>query len=294
MGSKLLRAGDTETGFAGMVNRRFDAVRRRYTRLLTGTLDYRAVVFVLWGIVTLLIVPFYMFSQKELAPTEDQSVVFGIVQAAPNATLDQTKLFTKQVNDVFQSFPETQATFQITFPTRRLLGHGHQALGRAQAEHAAAPAPGRRRRLADPGHPRHSPRSARAAGQREFSCGLRHLLDGRSAAARRVRKPARRQGVSERALHLRRLGPEVRSAAGGGRLRPRQAAIAGRRPRAGGQGPLDPSRRQLRQPVQHPGPQLQGHPAGQAGRAADGRTSSGRSTSAGPTTSSSRSRRSRR
>src|SRR6202158_1378419 len=117
MGSKLPRAGGTDKGFAGMVNRNFDAVRRWYTRLLTGTLNYRAVVFVLWGIVTALIVPFYMFSQKELAPTEDQSVVFGIVQAAPNATLDQTKLFTDQVNDVFQSFPETRATFQITFPS---------------------------------------------------------------------------------------------------------------------------------------------------------------------------------
>ncbi|HYK42150.1 MAG TPA: efflux RND transporter permease subunit [Thermoanaerobaculia bacterium] len=122
MSSKLLREGDTEKGFAGFVNRRFDSVRRRYTKMLTSTLNYRAVVFVLWGIVTLLIVPFYMFSQKELAPTEDQSVVFGIVQAAPNATLDQTKLFTKQVNDVFQSFPETQATFQITFPTGGFSG----------------------------------------------------------------------------------------------------------------------------------------------------------------------------
>ncbi|MDQ2869450.1 MAG: efflux RND transporter permease subunit [Acidobacteriota bacterium] len=116
MSSRLLRAGDTEKGFAGWVNRRFDGVRRRYTKLLTGTLNYRAVVFVLWAIVTALIFPFYMFSQKELAPVEDQSIVFGIIQAAPNATLDQTKLFTKQVNDVFQSFPETQATFQLTFP----------------------------------------------------------------------------------------------------------------------------------------------------------------------------------
>jgi len=44
-------------------------------------------------------------------------VVFGIVQAAPNATLDQTKLFTTAINDVYKSFPETQNTFQLTFPT---------------------------------------------------------------------------------------------------------------------------------------------------------------------------------
>src|ERR1700736_6122184 len=122
LSSRLLRAGDTEKGFAGWVNRRFDKVRSRYSSLLTGTLNYRTVVYVLWGIVTALIVPFYMFSAKELAPTEDQSIVFGIVQAAPNSTLDQTKLFTKEVNDVFQSFPETDATFQITLPNGGFSG----------------------------------------------------------------------------------------------------------------------------------------------------------------------------
>jgi multidrug efflux pump len=116
MSSRLLRAGDTEKGFAGWVNRRFDGVRNRYTRLLSGTLAYRPVVFALWAIVALLIVPFFLFSQKELAPKEDQSVVFGIVQAAPNATLDQTKLFTSQIHDVYRSLPEAQSIFQITSP----------------------------------------------------------------------------------------------------------------------------------------------------------------------------------
>ncbi|HVP44606.1 MAG TPA: efflux RND transporter permease subunit, partial [Terriglobales bacterium] len=89
MGSRLLRTGDAERGFAGWINRRFDSVRRKYTDVLTGTLQYRPVVLVLWAIVAALMVPFYMLSQKELAPREDQSVVFGVVQAAPNSTLDQ-------------------------------------------------------------------------------------------------------------------------------------------------------------------------------------------------------------
>jgi multidrug efflux pump len=117
MGSKLLRAGDTERGFAGWVNRRFDAVRARYTRALAGTLRYRPVVLVLWVMVAALIVPFYMFSQQELAPAEDQGVVFGIVQAAANSTVEQTTLFTQQIHDVYRSFPETASIFQITFPT---------------------------------------------------------------------------------------------------------------------------------------------------------------------------------
>jgi multidrug efflux pump len=117
MGSKLLRAGDTERGFSGWINRRFERIRSLYQNVLSGTLAYRPVTFVLWAFVLVLIFPLYMFSQKELAPQEDQSVVFGIVQAPPNATIDQTKLFTAAVNDVYQSFPETQNTFQITFPT---------------------------------------------------------------------------------------------------------------------------------------------------------------------------------
>ncbi len=117
MSSKMLRSGDAERGFAGWINRRFDAVRRTYTRLLTRTLNYRPVVFAVWVIVALLIVPFYMFSQRELAPKEDQSVVFGIIQAAPNATLDQTKLFSTQVADVYRSFPESESIFQLTNPT---------------------------------------------------------------------------------------------------------------------------------------------------------------------------------
>ena len=117
MGSKLLRAGDTGRGFAGWVNRRFDGIRAGYTRALAGTLGYRPVVLVLWAIVAMLTVPFYMFSQRELAPPEDQGVVFGVIQAAANSTVDQTNLFTRQVYDAYRSFPEAASIFQITFPT---------------------------------------------------------------------------------------------------------------------------------------------------------------------------------
>ncbi|PYX35989.1 MAG: multidrug efflux protein, partial [Acidobacteria bacterium] len=116
MGSRLLRAGDTERGFAGFVNRRFESVRKTYSRILCGTLQYRPVVLVLWAIVILLIVPFYMFSQRELAPAEDQGVVFGVIQSSANSTIDQTNLFTSQVYDVYHSFPESESIFQITSP----------------------------------------------------------------------------------------------------------------------------------------------------------------------------------
>lgn len=117
MGSKLLRARDADAGFAGMINRQFDRVRRLYTRLLTGTLRWRPVVLTLWAIVVALIVPFYAMSQKELAPPEDQGFVFGIIQASANSTIDQTTMFASRIDDIYRSFPETESTFQVIFPT---------------------------------------------------------------------------------------------------------------------------------------------------------------------------------
>src|ERR1700758_4050568 len=117
MGSKLLREGATDRGFAGVVNRLFERVRAAYSRNLAGTLRFRPVVLTVWAIVAALMVPFYMFSQRELAPAEDQGVVFGVIQASPNSTIDQTRLYTNQVYDVYHAFPESESIFQITSPT---------------------------------------------------------------------------------------------------------------------------------------------------------------------------------
>jgi multidrug efflux pump len=122
MGARLLRAGDTERGFAGWINRRFDSLRHAYQGAVSRTLVYRPVVLTVWAIVGLLIVPFYMFSQRELAPAEDQGVVFSILQASPNATIEQTTLFSHQINEVYRALPEAAGTFELTFPTNGFGG----------------------------------------------------------------------------------------------------------------------------------------------------------------------------
>ena len=66
--------------------------------------------------VAALIVPFFMLSQQELAPAEDQGVVFSAILASENSTIDQTTMFTRQVLDVYRSFPEADSLIQITAP----------------------------------------------------------------------------------------------------------------------------------------------------------------------------------
>jgi multidrug efflux pump len=114
LASRLLKPGFSERGLAGWITRRFDSLRRGYTRVLSGLLTVYPVIIVFALLVSPLILAFWVMSQHELAPKEDQGVVFGIVQSAPDATLDQTMLFAREVNDVFKSFPETAQTFQVT------------------------------------------------------------------------------------------------------------------------------------------------------------------------------------
>ena len=124
MASKLLRKGDSHKGFARWVNHRFDGLRNRYTRMLTNSLRWRPVVITMAFVVILLGIPFFLLTPSELAPKEDQGVILGIVQASPNSTIEQTTIYTEKVNEVFQSFPETKHTFQITQPFGGFSGMG--------------------------------------------------------------------------------------------------------------------------------------------------------------------------
>ena len=122
MSSKVLKAGISERGLAGKIARDFVKIRAFYGRLLDATLDARPAVYVVWIVVGLLAVPMYVMSAKELAPTEDQGVIFGILDAAANATLDQTSRDAAAANRAFFSVPETRFSFQITFPSNGFGG----------------------------------------------------------------------------------------------------------------------------------------------------------------------------
>ncbi|MFZ1985838.1 MAG: efflux RND transporter permease subunit [Desulfatitalea sp.] len=122
MSSRMMKPGLAERGFAGKIARDFSKLRAFYGRLLNITLDARPAVYTVWIVVSLLTVPMFLMSARELAPNEDQGVIFGIIDAAADATLDQTRIFTQAVNKAYLSVPETEFTFQITFPNSGIAG----------------------------------------------------------------------------------------------------------------------------------------------------------------------------
>ncbi len=117
MSAKILKPNLEQRGFSGKIARDFIRLQAFYGRLLDGTLNSRPAVYMVWLVLALLTFPMFMMSAKELAPAEDQGVIFGILDAAANSTLDQNSLYAAAANDAFMSVPETDFTFQITFPT---------------------------------------------------------------------------------------------------------------------------------------------------------------------------------
>ncbi len=117
MSAKILKPGMAEHGLAGRISRDFGRLRNTYGRLLDTTLKMRPAVYTLWIVISLLTIPMFIMSAKELAPTEDQGVIFGILDASANSTLDQNSRYAAAVNQTFLSVAETDFTFQITFPT---------------------------------------------------------------------------------------------------------------------------------------------------------------------------------
>ena len=116
MSANLLRAGQSEKGFSGVVNRTFDRFRDWYGRHLDGTLAARSAVYAVWIGLSILGGLFWYMSPNELAPKEDQGVIFGIVTAPANATIDDTIRYADAAGKIFQSIPDTRFTFQITNP----------------------------------------------------------------------------------------------------------------------------------------------------------------------------------
>lgn len=117
MSAYLIKPAAEEKGLPGLVNRTFDRLRHAYSRVLDTTLAARPAVYIVWVVLSLLIVPLYMFSSKELAPTEDQGFLLGLVNADATATIDQRSFYADEVNKQLLSLPETDRTFQLTLLT---------------------------------------------------------------------------------------------------------------------------------------------------------------------------------
>ncbi|MCP3413421.1 multidrug efflux RND transporter permease subunit [Bradyrhizobium brasilense] len=112
MCSVLLKSAE-EGRFARSVNRVFGAMTRWYGRKLDRSLDYRPITG-LFALTMLGLVGFlYLHTSKELAPEEDQGIVFALTKAPKYANIDYLDYYGAKLEKAFKKFSETDLSFVL-------------------------------------------------------------------------------------------------------------------------------------------------------------------------------------
>lgn len=117
MCAKLLKAGMSERGLARYASAFFAKLRDLYGRLLDATLNYRPAVYIIWFSIALLTIPMFRMSSVELALTEDQGVIFGIVQSAANPPSIKTATLRRQPTGYFWECRKPTSPSRLPFRT---------------------------------------------------------------------------------------------------------------------------------------------------------------------------------
>ena len=117
MTSKLLKSHETQSWFGRLVERVFGALQRFYRRRLDGTIRQRAVFAWVAVLTVVLSGVLYQAINRQLAPAEDQGVLFAFVNAPEHTNLDYLTTYTDNLTETFLKVPEKQNLFAINgFP----------------------------------------------------------------------------------------------------------------------------------------------------------------------------------
>lgn len=114
LSSRILHHNLNRRGFEAVLERTFERLRALYENLLDHMLNARPAVYAVAILIVLAIVPFFLMTQKELAPPEDRGFVLAMTKGAPNASLDQAASSVNQLGQMVSAFPETNLFFTIS------------------------------------------------------------------------------------------------------------------------------------------------------------------------------------
>ncbi len=106
---------DQDSGkFAHAIDVTFEKVRHRYQGMLGSVLKTWPVIIVFGVLIVGLLFVLMKMSKSELAPEEDQGLVFSQVVGSPTASADQMQTYAEQMFDIAKDEPEYKQMFQLT------------------------------------------------------------------------------------------------------------------------------------------------------------------------------------
>ena len=117
MASKVLNQRVMHNRFVMLVDKVFAKLQNFYQRRLTNALNYRPVIVVFAVIVIASCIFMALTAKTELAPEEDQGFLLTIVNAPSYANISYVERYTKELTNIYKTFPAIQHFFVINgFP----------------------------------------------------------------------------------------------------------------------------------------------------------------------------------
>jgi multidrug efflux pump len=113
LSAKVLKPAGAPGRFEHAVERFFTGLADGYQRALHGVLAYPSAVMLFAAVVLASIYPMFALSQKELAPTEDQSILFFHATGPQTATIDYDTAYTREIIETFEGIPEYRESFLL-------------------------------------------------------------------------------------------------------------------------------------------------------------------------------------
>ncbi|QVL49635.1 MAG: efflux RND transporter permease subunit [Thiocapsa sp.] len=113
LAGRVLRAGSEQGRFEQGVEHAFARLAEGYRRLLHRWLTYPGVTLLVAVVILGAIYGMYSMTKKELAPTEDQSILFFMGTTPQTATVDLNLRYIDEMLPIFESFPEYEESFII-------------------------------------------------------------------------------------------------------------------------------------------------------------------------------------
>ena len=101
-------------GWARTVDERFEALRARYNRLLHASLDYQPATWLFAAVMLASVYFLFASTKQELAPQEDQGIIFVAGVAPPTATTRYLRTYGLQIIHDFEQFKVYDKSFMIT------------------------------------------------------------------------------------------------------------------------------------------------------------------------------------
>jgi multidrug efflux pump len=138
LSSRVLHRHGTESPFEQKVEKTFTWLSEKYQSSLHKVNNIYAVVIVIGLLIFSTNILMYMYSQEEIAPDEDQGILFFFAFGPQTASLDYLEEYGNQIQGIFESFPEYTDSFYLLGRTPGQIFGGFKMASADQRERSQA------------------------------------------------------------------------------------------------------------------------------------------------------------